>query len=71
MQRLQQHPLPQQLWLRASGPAGVMQKRLVLLQAEVERAGLVCKALDSLLFARVTRSCCSVVECQAFPVSQR
>ena len=55
IQRLQQHPLPQQLWLAASGPAGVMQKRLRPLQAEVERSGLACEALESPPFTRVLR----------------
>lgn len=45
--RLTQLPLPERLWLAASGPEVVTQRRLQQLQQQVERAGLECKAMTS------------------------
>ena len=45
--RLQQLPLPESLWLAASGPEVVMQRRLKPMRQQVERAGLQCQILKS------------------------
>jgi len=45
--RLQQPPLPVNLWLAASGPELVMQRRLKPMEQQVERAGLDCKVVAS------------------------
>ena len=45
--RLHQPPLPATLWLAASGPEEVMQRRLKPMEKQVERAGLECKEVNS------------------------
>ena len=52
--RLQNSPLPVSLWLAASGPEVLMQRRLKPMEQQVEEAGLVCEVIGSApLFTRV------------------
>ena len=45
--RLQHLPLPASLWLAASGPEVVIQRRLKPMGQKVEQAGLVCEVIGS------------------------
>ncbi|WP_231856352.1 glycosyltransferase family 39 protein [Synechococcus sp. MIT S9508] len=54
--RLQQRPLPTEVWLATSGPEQMLQKGLLPLETEAAQAGLSCEALDaSPAFTRVLR----------------
>ena len=54
--RLQQRPLPEEVWLATSGPEQTLQKGLLPLESEAAQAGFSCEALDaSPAFTRVLR----------------
>ena len=54
--RLQQRPLPTEVWLATSGPEQMLQKGLLPLESEASQAGFSCEALDaSPAFTRVLR----------------
>ncbi|QNJ21564.1 putative conserved membrane protein [Synechococcus sp. MIT S9220] len=52
--RLQQLPLPEEVWLATSGPEQMLQKGLLPMESEAAQAGFSCEALDaSPAFTRV------------------
>ena len=54
--RLQQWPLPKEVWLATSGPEQILQKGLLPLESEVLQAGFSCETLDdSPAYTRVLR----------------
>ena len=54
--RLQQRPLPEEVWLATSGPEQTLPKGLLPLESEAAQAGFSCEALDaSPAFTRVLR----------------
>ena len=54
--RLQQRPLPKEMWLATSGPEQMLQKGLLPLESEALQAGFSCESLDtSPAFTRVLR----------------
>jgi len=53
-QRLQQRPLPKEVWLATSGPEQMLQEGLLPLETEVVQTGFSCESLDaSPAFTRV------------------
>jgi len=54
--RLQQVPLPKEVWLATSGPEQMMQKGLMPFESEAAQAGFACQSMDhSPVFTRVLR----------------
>ena len=54
--RLQQLPLPKEVWLATSGPERILKQGLLPLELEVAKAGFSCESLDaSPAFTRMLR----------------